>query len=388
MNDPIHPLDPRWVRRQLLRWYACHARNLPWRHTRDPYAIWISEVMLQQTQVAAVIPYFDRFLRAFPSLPALAAADEQEVLRLWEGLGYYRRARDLHRAARLIRAHHDGRLPDDPDVLRRLPGFGRYTANAVLSQAFDRRLPIVEANSRRVLCRLLDVREDPREAAVEERLWRAAADLLPAKCAGAFNQALMELGAMVCTPAEPDCPRCPLAQRCAACIAGLQKVIPMRSERGGVVHVDEVAIALRRGNRVLLVQRPDGGRWAGMWEFPHVEQEPLEPVAQASRRLLSALGLRGEIDGELATIRHAVTRFRITLTCVNARWRGGELAVGLYRDGRWLQPAELAAFPISAPQRRLAERLQHPSPVPGAPRRAAARRQKAGSLRDRPHIPP
>ncbi len=200
----------------LLRWFDRHARNLPWRRTRDPYAIWISEVMLQQTQVATVIPYFERFLNAFPSLSALAAADEQHVLRLWEGLGYYRRARNLHQAAQLLHAEHAERFPDDADVLRRLPGFGRYTANAVLSQAFDRRLPILEANSRRVLCRLFGVRDDPQEAAVQARLWTAAEALLPVKRVGAFNQALMELGALVCTPARPQCSRCPLSRQCQA----------------------------------------------------------------------------------------------------------------------------------------------------------------------------
>ncbi len=357
MTDFAGPPDAVQIRRQLLRWFDRHARDLPWRRTRDPYAIWVSEVMLQQTQVASVIPYFERFLVEFPSVAALAAADEQAVLRLWEGLGYYRRARDLHRAARQVMAEHDGRLPDDPARLRALPGFGRYTANAVLSQAFDRRLPIVEANSRRVLCRLLAVREDPQQPAVQERLWQAAERLLPVKRPGTFNQALMELGALVCTPAAPHCPRCPVAAACAARRLGLQHSIPAPARRAAAVQVDEVAVVVRRGGNVLLVRRPDGGRWAGMWEFPRVEQEPLESPAAAAGRLLSALGLRGEVGGELATIRHAVTRFKITLTCVVARWRGGTLAEGLYPEGRWVSPADLASYPVSVPQRRLVGKL-------------------------------
>src|SRR5262249_25918278 len=176
------------VRAALVDWYERSRRDLPWRRSRDPYAIWVSEVMLQQTQVASVIPYFHRFLQAFPTLADLAAAPEEQVLRLWEGLGYYRRARDLHGAARRLCADHAGRscaapagrLPDAPELLRHFPGFGRYPANAVLSQAFDRRLPILEANSRRVLCRFLAVRDDPRQPAVERRLWTAAETLLPA----------------------------------------------------------------------------------------------------------------------------------------------------------------------------------------------------------------
>jgi A/G-specific adenine glycosylase len=349
--------DPRWVRRQLLYWFDRHARDLPWRRTRDPYVIWISEVMLQQTQVASVIPYFERFLRAFPSLSALAEAGEPQVLRLWEGLGYYSRARNLHRAARLLTAEHAGHLPNDPELLRQLPGFGRYTANAVLSQAFDRRLPILEANSRRVLCRLLGVRGDPRQADVQTQLWKAAETLLPVKRVGAFNQALMELGALICTPAKPHCAHCPLARRCQARLAGLQDAIPVRAKRPASVHVDEIAVALMRVGQVLLVRRPDGGRWAGLWEFPHVEQEPLESLDLGTRRLLAALGLRGDVHGELATIRHAVTRFHITLTCVRAQWRSGEFASDFYLEGRWVDPADLSAYPISAPQRRLAAKL-------------------------------
>lgn len=357
MNDQSSLPHPAWVRRQLLRWFDRHARDLPWRRTRDPYAIWVSEVMLQQTQVATVIPYYERFLSAFPTLAALAAADEQDVLRHWAGLGYYRRARDLHRAARHLATDHAGRIPNDPAVLRALPGFGRYTANAVLSQAFDQRLPILEANSRRVLCRLHAVRGDPQQSTVQAYLWRAAEELLPLKRVGAFNQALMELGALVCTPTRPQCARCPLARRCAAYQAGIQDAIPVRGKRATTVQVDEIAVVIERAGKVLLVRRPDDGRWAGMWEFPHIEREPMEPIADAAHRLLTSLGLRGQVRSELAAIRHAVTRFQITLTCVKVRWRGGQCTGGSYTESRWVEPAALVQFPISTPQRRLAERL-------------------------------
>jgi A/G-specific adenine glycosylase len=313
--------------------------------------------MLQQTQVATVVPYFRRFLARFPDLPALARANEQDVLQLWEGLGYYRRARDLHRAARQMAADHAGRLPDDPAVLARLPGFGRYTVNAVLSQAHDRRLPILEANSVRVLCRLLGVRDDPKQGATQKVLWQAAEALLPRRRVGDFNQGHMELGALVCTPARPDCPRCPLRARCFARVHGLQQEIPLRGARENGVAVEEVAIVLRQGHQVLLVQRPEGGRWGNMWEFPHATVEPLETHEAAAGRLLADLGMTGAVCGEITTIRHAVTRFRITMTCIEARHAGGEFRPGRYVRGVWLPPAGVVDYPLSVPQRRLADRV-------------------------------
>ncbi len=227
----LAPRPRAWLRRRLLNWFSHHARILPWRSSRDPYAIWISEVMLQQTQVATVIPYYQRFLKSFPDIASLAGAELQEVLRHWEGLGYYRRARDLHQAARVLHTSHAGSIPNDPEIVRTLPGLGRYTTNAVLSQAFDTRLPILEANSTRVLCRLLGVRRDPRQGSVQRLLWEAAGLLLPAKHVGQFNQALMELGALLCTPTAPACSACPLALHCRARIDGTQETIPDRARK-------------------------------------------------------------------------------------------------------------------------------------------------------------
>ena len=322
------------VRRRLLAWFDRHARDLPWRRSRDPYAIWISEVMLQQTQVATVIPYFTRFLEALPDIAALAAADDQQVLRLWEGLGYYRRARALHQAARRISAEHGGRIPDDPAALNQLPGLGRYTVNAVLSQAYERRLPILEANSRRVLCRLLGVRGDPRAAAMERKLWAAAEALLPRRRVGAFNQSLMELGALVCTPAAPACDRCPLTAYCIAHRHGLQNKIPRKTPAPHIEEMREVAVALWKNRKVLLVQCPDSGRWAGMWELPRSEVPPARTPAAAATALLARLGLRAMLGRELATIRHGVTRFRITLVCLQASFRSGVFRTGVYSTGR------------------------------------------------------
>ena len=317
--------------------------------------------MLQQTQVAPVIPYFERFLRAFPTLTDLARASEQEVLLLWEGLGYYRRARDLHRAARALVASHGGEVPDDAEVLGQLPGFGRYTCNAVLSQAFDRRLPILEANSQRVLSRLFGREADPREGPARRWLWAAAEALLPAKRVGAFNQALMELGALVCTPTGPKCPDCPLAKRCAASLQGRQEEIPARTPARAPTEVREAAVVVRRAGRVLLTQRPEVGRWANMWEFPHAELRAGECAEDGADRVVAELtGVQAVRGPELLTIRHGVTRFHITLVCFEAEYTDGEFASPFYRAGLWLPPRELSQYPVSAPQRRLARQLMLP----------------------------
>lgn len=313
--------------------------------------------MLQQTQVATVVPYFERFLSVFPTLASLAQASEQEVLRLWEGLGYYRRARDLHRAARQLVTEHDSRLPDDPQVWRNLPGVGRYMVGAILSQAFDRRLPIVEANSERVLCRLWGQPADPRTGPTRRWLWETAAAVLPRRRVGEFNQALMELGALVCTPVAPRCASCPLAADCVARRLGLQEQIPARAARPPTVEVHESAVIVRRGPRVLLVQRPPAGRWAGMWEFPHGELEPGESHEQAAQRLAQSAGLRVDLGPELQTIRHGVTHHRITMVCFEARHRSGSLRSLFYQKGYWLEPARLHGYPVSSPQRRLARLL-------------------------------
>jgi A/G-specific adenine glycosylase len=350
------PSDLSRLRRRLLAWFDRHRRDLPWRRDRDPYRVWVSEVMLQQTTVAAVGPYFERFLAAFPTVTDLANADEQAVLRLWEGLGYYRRARHLHQAACRLAAAYGGDLPDDPTVWADLPGVGRYILGAVLSQAFDRRLPIVEANSLRVLCRLFGYSGDPRSGAGQKWLWDKAQEVLPAKRVGDFNQALMELGALVCTPAAPKCDACPLASECVARAKGIQTAIPPKAARPAVTSVREVALVIRRGPRVLLAQRPpDAARWADLWEFPHGELTAGETHEAAAERLLDPLTqLDATLGPELLTVRHGVTRFRIALVCLEAEYRGGKFRSEFYRRGLWLRPAELADYPVSAPQRTLA----------------------------------
>jgi A/G-specific adenine glycosylase len=347
------------LRRALVAWFDRHRRNLPWRADRDPYRVWVSEVMLQQTTVAAVVPYFERFVAAFPTVADLAAADEQRVLALWAGLGYYRRARHLHRAAKELAARHGGALPDDPAVWADLPGVGRYILGAVLSQAFDRRLPIVEANSLRVLARLFGYRGDPREGPGKKWVWDAAEAVLPRARVGDFNQAVMELGALVCTPAAPKCGECPVAKWCEANRLGLQDAIPPKPRPKATTEVREVAVAIRDGSKVLLGRRPpDAARWADMWEVPHGEVNPGESDDETAVRVARELtGLDVAPGPEVATVRHGVTRWAITLVCLEARRVGGRFRPGYYTAAEWADPTALTDRPVSSPQRRLMAEL-------------------------------
>ncbi|MBX7074976.1 MAG: A/G-specific adenine glycosylase [Pirellulales bacterium] len=352
--------DSAWrraLRARLAAWYGRHARKLPWRETRDPYNIWISETMLQQTQVVTVIPYYERFLATFPTVTDLAGADEQQVLRLWEGLGYYRRARQLHQAAKVIRDYHGGEFPNSYDAVLALPGVGRYTAGAVLSFAWDQRLPILEANTLRAVSRLLAYQSDPRGSEGQRLLWQAAEDWLPRRQAGRFNQALMELGSQVCLPRSPLCDKCPVATLCPTQKLNLQDSIPRPPRRPATQQVREAMVVVRRRGQVLLVRRGATARWAGMWDFPRFEISGPSPDEIELRRSLDALT---DVDADrfkpLTTLQHGVTRFRITLDCFSAQYKA---AAPLSRpeeivERRWVSPSALDDYPLSVTARRLA----------------------------------
>jgi A/G-specific adenine glycosylase len=357
--------SPAWVARvrdELAGWYERGHRRLPWRADRDPYRILVSELMLVQTTVAAVVPYFERFLARFPTVADLAAADEADVLKAWEGLGYYRRARQLHAAARAIVERHGGTIPDDADALLALPGVGRYIAGAVLSFAFDRPAPIVEANTQRVLARLLAWRHPLTTKPTQDRLWQAAARLVPGSGAGRFNQALMELGATVCTPRQPLCLACPLAQDCRARLLGLQDALPVKLERPAPLEVAEACALVERDGRYLIVRRAPGGLWAGFWEFPTIHVAGADParrgfgtpvdLAEGVRRLT---GIAIEPGATVHTVRFGVTKHRITLTAHTARALGGQLHPGPFLDrAAWERPEAFADHPFGSAQRRLA----------------------------------
>jgi len=359
-------------RRRLLRWYRGAARTLPWRTTRDAYRIWVSEVMLQQTTVAAVLPYFARFIRRFPTLRDLSRAPLDHVLRHWEGLGYYRRARALHAAARLVEDQHKGRIPRDPAELQKLPGIGRYTAGAIASFAFDRAAPIVEANTRRLYARLLGYAGNPCTTAGQRALWQFAAALLPRKGAGLVNQALMELGATVCLADKPGCQICPVARHCAALAMGRQHQIPRQATKPPAEVIAEVCVALHRNGKLLLVRRPEGGRWAGLWDFPRFALPAGQsPTARAVLALREQCGVAADDARHVGSIKHVVTRFRITLHCVTAQWRAGTPRGTA--EHAWVDPGGLEPWPMPVSARRFAALL-------GAPR---TRQDKLRSSRHR-----
>ena len=358
-GTPISLLDSNDLtlfRRRLFAWYRRHARDLPWRKTRDPYPIWVSEIMLQQTQVETVKPYYARFLKRFPTVADLAAADEQQVLHLWEGLGYYRRARQLHAAARVVVEKHGGRFPTDPLAVRDLPGIGRYTAAAILSIADDQRLPILEANTIRLFARLLALQQDPTQAAARQLLWEAAEHVLPRKRCGEFNQALMELGSRVCTTQMPQCDDCPVAPWCEARRQGIAETLPVRRQRLKFEKVDEVAVVIPRRGRVLLRQCQDGERWAGLWDFPRfaVSRKP-GPHSQADieDRVAEVTGLRVALGERLTTIKHGVTRFRITLHCYQATPISSRQTLSGNGILKWVSRSKLADFPLSTTGRKI-----------------------------------
>lgn len=344
--------------RRLLDWYRGAARDLPWRRTRDPYAVWVSEIMLQQTQVATVVGYFERFTRALPTIRALAAAHEDQVLKLWEGLGYYRRARQLHAAAREVVERFAGEFPRELADVQGLPGIGRYTAGAILSIAFDQRHPILEANTVRLLSRLVAFEGDSQSTAGKRLLWQTAAELLPQRDCGTFNQALMELGSQVCTPREPACHVCPVARFCKSRKLGLQESIPRLRPRRAAVEVLEAAIVVEHRRRILVCRRGAQGRWAGLWDFPRftlTAENPSQQAAEWIDALAQQTGLRVRPVERVTTLRHSVTHHRITLLCERAARVSGKLKPGL--EARWLRPAELVDYPLSTTGRRLAQIL-------------------------------
>ncbi len=345
------------LRRRLLAWYATHKRDLPWRRSRDPYRVWISEIMLQQTQVATVGGYFDRFVRAFPNVDSLAAAEEAEVLLLWEGLGYYRRARQLHAAARKVVAEYGGNFPDELDELQQLPGIGRYTAGAIASIAFDRRAPILEANTIRLLSRLVTFPGNPHSQSGQRPLWRVAKQILPHKRVAEFNQALMELGSLVCTPDEPNCLECPLSTVCAAYAAGLQQEIPPAKPRQVYSDLREAAVIVRKNGGVLVRQCALDERWAGLWDFPRFAVEadgPLFARTEIAAKVAAQTGIVCAPGRLLKTMKHGVTRYRITLDCYQATFVSGRVRATKSAAVRWLPVGEVSLLPLSSTGRKIA----------------------------------
>jgi A/G-specific adenine glycosylase len=355
--------------KKLLAWYAVHGRDLPWRRTSDPYAIWVSETMLQQTRVETVLPYYARWVERFPTLASLAEADLSEVLRLWEGLGYYRRAHHLHAAARQVVQQRGGRLPTSIDGWRELPGVGPYTAAAVAAIACQVDVLALDGNLRRVLARVLDLDLDVRTPQ-GERLLRAFGQAhLPAGRAADFNQALMDLGALICTSRGPVCGLCPLLDACQARRHDRVLLRPVRRQRRRPVSELAAAAVLWRNGEVLVGQRPADGLLAGMWEFPGGRLTPAEPVeAGLARHLQERLGVTCRIGVHLGWVSHAYTHFSVNVSVHQARILKGRPRPIAHRSLRWASPQGLAELPMGKIDRTIAGWLQAPLERRGARR--------------------
>jgi A/G-specific adenine glycosylase len=338
---------------KLLGWYDRHRRDLPWRvksgSTPDPYHVLLSETMLQQTQVATVVPYFMRFVGRYPTLADLAGADLQEVLRLWQGLGYYSRARNLHACAQQVVSENGGRVPANVEALLRLPGVGRYTAGAIASIAYDVRAPILDGNVTRVICRLDQIESDPRDRQTQLTLWRRAEEILPNRRAGDFNSALMELGATVCVPRNPQCLVCPVRASCQAQAAGLQDRIPLPKRSKPTPLHRRYVLCLRHGRQFLIEQRPAKGRWAGLWQFKTLKC-PGRPFSASE--LARRLGYAVSKPRELGRIQHSLTHRRYEFDAYTA-----ELSAPPADGQVWVTLEELDAYPLSKPQLSIAALL-------------------------------
>jgi A/G-specific adenine glycosylase len=343
----------------LLEWYAQHARELPWRGVKNAYAVWVSEIMLQQTRVETVIPYYQRWMARFPSLEALALASEQDVLRVWEGLGYYSRARNLQRAARLVMAQYGGEIPRERKQLEKLPGVGKYTAGALASIAFGQDEAALDGNIRRVLARLFDMRLPARSAAGERALWELARQHLPPGRAGDYNQALMDLGATLCVPRAPACLVCPLKEVCQANALGSQEQLPVLEKRAVLPHKLVAAAVIQRGGRVLIARRPPVGLLGGLWEFPGGKLEEGEDFHGALlREIQEELGVPLIMGSPFGVYHHTFTHFRLTLHAFLCALQDSVEPQPLEADElAWVQPAELADYPMGKVDRQIARKL-------------------------------
>lgn len=349
------------VHRPLLRWYRQEARDLPWRRTNDPYAIWISEIMLQQTQVRTTVAYYERFMQRFPTVEKLASARLDTVLKLWEGLGYYGRARNLHKAARVIVTRFAGRLPAAREELLRLPGIGDYTAGAIASIAFGQREAIVDGNVTRVLSRIFRICQDPRETPVRKEIWEIARRLLPKSNVGDFNQALMELGSEICVPRTPRCGDCPLRRVCRARKHGEQTSLPVRRLQKKIPSYVVVVGVIYKNGRILIDKRKPEGLLGGLWEFPGGKQKPGESLEYALKReIREELGITIRVKHPLVTIDHAYSHFRIRLHAFECAYVSGTPRCIGCVDAKWVWPAALSQYAFPAANGKIIKTLQVP----------------------------
>ncbi len=342
------------IQEKLLEWFKRKGRDLPWRRTTDPYAIWVSEIMLQQTQVGTVIPYYQKFLKAFPTVRHLARANLSNVLKVWEGLGYYSRARNLHRASQIVSNHFRGIIPNDLKYLLSLPGIGRSTAGAILSFAFHEDAPILDGNVKRVISRLFAVSDNPARAKTEDLLWKISEWLVPKGLSNPFNQALMDLGSMLCTVKEPDCENCPLRNACKARALGEPESYPSKRIRKAIPHMESVSAIIKKDGKVLLRQRPSSGLLGGLWEFPNwkiKEKQRSRLSLKLRNQIKKDIGITVDVNELIGTFAQTFSHFKLTLHAYHCQSTDGK------GKGKWVAIRNLHLFPMSRIHRRIALQL-------------------------------
>jgi len=344
--------------RHLLTWFRRQKRDLPWRRTQDPYQIWISEVMLQQTQVDQVLPYFHRFIETFPTVESLAKAPLSQVLKVWEGMGYYARARNLYKAAQRILQDHHARIPDTFEELSKLPGIGPYTVRAVLSIAYNQDYPVLDGNVSRVLSRVFNLDENPKSSTVQKKWLQLAEKLLPPGQASDFNQALMELGALICRPQRPLCLLCPLNSFCQALALGDPTRLPVKAAKRAIPHhLIGVGIVWKDG-QILIALRPPEGLLGGLWEFPGGKVEEGESLEECViREIREELDIQVKVDKPFVKVKHAYTHFRITLHSFHCTYLGGEPKPLGCADWKWVSPEELPHYAFPKANKKILEEL-------------------------------
>lgn len=364
------------IANKLVTWHEQHQRSLPWRDRpagqRNPYSVWISEIMAQQTRLETVIDYYNRWIERFPTVTELAAADQQAVLKSWEGSGYYARARNLHRAAQIVVAEYGGVLPDDRRALLALPGIGAYTVGAILSLAFNQHEPILDGNIKRVISRLADIDTPISERATLKQLWAhstAIVEAVEAGSAGAANEAMMELGATLCTPTNPRCLICPLAAECVAVQNGTQAERPVKAPRKAIPHIDVAAGVIWQGepflSPLLIAQRKQESMLGGLWEFPggKVEANDVDLRACLRREISEELGIDIEVGAEATVVKHAFTHFRMTLHAFHARHVDGTPQAIDCADWCWVEMDKLKTFPFPKADLRIIESLRETAEI-------------------------
>ncbi len=343
------PSNAHSVRQKLLAWYRKNARDLPWRHTRDPYKIWVSEIMLQQTQVQTVIPYYKRWLTRFPTLASLADAPLDEVMKYWAGLGYYRRVKMLHAAAKFVRQELAGKIPADPEGLLKIPGIGRYTAGAIASIAFQKPVPLVDGNVIRILTRLYAIKKDVGRTDTLKAIWDFAAGLVPDQHAGDFNQAMMELGAILCLPNNPACLVCPVSSECKARALGHPEKFPVKLQKEKLQKLNTAALILKNPrNEVLIGQQPHAARWGGLWMFP---------FGASLQEVAGRFKIQQLPDAHCLEIKHGFTKYSIRLSVFEARLPAKSAQKLALPGHRWTPISRLDQFAFPSPHKKIADYL-------------------------------